>query len=85
MSGKPGRQQKYYNLVIETVLMLHLIFQHPLPQTEGFIESLFHLIKIRLPIPDHTTLSRRDKIRPRRSGSIVREVVRNIYTWVVII
>ena len=60
-SGKPGRQQKYSDLAIETVLILRLLFHLPFRQTEGFIESLFHLMKVRLPIPDHTTLSRRSK------------------------
>ena len=60
-SGKLGRQQKYSDLAIETVLTLRLLFHLPLQQTEGFIESLFHLMKVRLPIPDHTTLSRRSK------------------------
>ena len=60
-SGKPGRQQQYTNLAIETILTLRLLFHLPLRQTEGFIESLFHLMKVRLPIPDHTTLSRRGK------------------------
>ena len=59
--GKPGRQQKYSNLAIETILTLPLLFHLPLRQTEGFIESLFHLMKVRLPVPDHTTLSRRSK------------------------
>ena len=60
-SGKPGRQQKYSDLAIETVLTLRVLFHLPLRQTEGFIESLFHLMKVRLPVPDHTTLSRRSK------------------------
>ena len=60
-SGKPGRQQKYSDLAIETVLTLRLLFHLPLRQTEGFIESLFQLMKLRLPIPDHTTLFRRSK------------------------
>lgn len=28
-------------------------------QTEGFLESLFELMDIDVPVPDHTTLSRR--------------------------
>ena len=60
-SGKPGRQQKYSDLAIETVLTLRLLFYLLLRQTEGFIKSLFHLMNVRLPVPDHTTLSRRAK------------------------
>ena len=60
-SGKQGGQKKYSDVAIETVLTLRLLFHLPLRQTEGFIESLFHLMKVRLPVPDHTTLSRRSK------------------------
>ena len=60
-SGKRGRQQKYSNLAIETILTLRLLFHLPLRQTEGFVTSLFDMMKESLPIPDHTTLSRRSK------------------------
>ena len=60
-SGKPGGQQKYSDLAIETSLTLRLLFHLPLRQAEGFIASLFQLMKVTLPIPDHTTLSRRGK------------------------
>jgi hypothetical protein len=36
-----------------------MIFHLPLRQTEGFLGSLVGLLEIDLPIPDHTTLSRR--------------------------
>jgi len=60
-SPKSGGQQQYTNLAIETILTLRLLFHLPLRQAEGFIASLFHLMKVSLPIPDHTTLSRRGK------------------------
>ena len=67
-SGKPGRQQQYTNLAIETILTLRLLFHLPLRQTEGFIASIFQLMKVRLPVPDHTTLSRRGKtLNPKLS------------------
>ena len=59
-SGKPGRQQKYSDLAIETVLTLRLLFHLPLRQAEGFVSSLFQLMGLNLPTPDHTTLSRRE-------------------------
>ena len=54
--GKPGRQQKYSDLAIETVLTLRLLFHLPLRQAEGFVSSLFQLMGLNLPTPDHTTL-----------------------------
>jgi hypothetical protein len=43
----------------EAALTIRMIFQLPLRQTEGFLDSLVRLLEIDLPIPDHTTLSRR--------------------------
>ena len=54
-----GGQQIYSDLSIEIILSLRLLFHLPLRQTEGFVASLFQLMKVDLPIPDHTTLSRR--------------------------
>jgi hypothetical protein len=38
-----------------------MVFHLPLRQTEGFLRCLTELLEIDLPIPDHTTLSRRLK------------------------
>ena len=58
-SGKPGRQRRYSDLAIETVLTLRLVFPLPLRQAEGFVRSLVTVMDIGLRTPDHTTLSRR--------------------------
>ena len=58
-SGKPGGQRTYADIAIEAALTIRLIFHLPLRQTEGFLGSLVCLLEIDLPIPDHTTLSRR--------------------------
>ncbi len=60
-SGEPGGQRIYADLAIEAALTLRMIFHLPLRQTEGFLRSLADLLKVDLPIPDHTTLSRRLK------------------------
>ena len=70
--GKPGGQRKFTDLAIETALTLRLVFGLPLRQAEGFLHSLFGLMGLDLPVPDHTTLSRRGKglgVRLRRSGA----------------
>ena len=38
-----------------------MVFHLPLRQTEGFLRCLAGMLEIDLPIPDHTTLSRRLK------------------------
>ncbi len=58
-SGKPGGQPVYANLAIEAALTIRMLFRLPLRQTEGFLRSLAQLLELDLPIPDHTTLSRR--------------------------
>jgi len=61
LSGKPGGQRRYADIAIETALTIRMVFHLPLRQTEGFLRSLAELLDVDLPIPDHTTLSRRLK------------------------
>ena len=58
-SGKPGGQRTYANIAIKAALTVRIVFHLPLRQTEGFLRSLAQLLDLDLPIPDHTTLSRR--------------------------
>jgi hypothetical protein len=60
-SGTPGGQRTYSDLAIEAALTIRMVFHLPLRQTEGFLRSLADLLEVELPIPDHTTLSRRLK------------------------
>jgi hypothetical protein len=55
----PGRQARYSDLAVETSLILRAVFHQPLRQTEGLVGSLLELMELDLPVPDHTTLSRR--------------------------
>jgi IS5 family transposase len=57
--GRRGGQLKYSDLAIETTLTLRLVFNLPLRQAEGFLQSLFGMMGVDLSAPDHTTLSRR--------------------------
>ena len=58
-NGKPGGQRIYANIAIEAALTIRMVFHLPLRQTEGFLRSLAQVLELDLPIPDHTTLSRR--------------------------
>ena len=60
-SGKPGGQRTYADIAIEAAITIRMVFQLPLRQTEGFLRCLATLLELNLPIPDHTTLSRRLK------------------------
>src|SRR4051794_7202276 len=67
-----GGQPWYSELAILTALTLRAVFRLAYRQTEGLIGSLMRLLGLALPVPDHTTLSRRaaalEVPRPR-SGS----------------
>ena len=58
-TGKRGGQPVYSSIAIETSLALRLVLHQPLRQTEGLLRSITSVLKIDIPIPDHTTLSRR--------------------------
>ena len=48
-------------MAITTALTLRAVFHLAMRQTEGLIGSIIHLLGLDLPVPDHTTLSRRAK------------------------
>ena len=68
----PGGQRRFSELAISTTLMLGVVFRLPLRQTEGFVRSLVDVMGCDLPVPDHTTLSRR-----RRTVDVVVETSTN--------
>jgi len=55
----PGGQAHYSSLAIETALTLRAVFKLARRQSEGLIGSIMQLLAISLPVPDHSTLSRR--------------------------
>src|SRR5437588_3237983 len=67
-----GGQPHYSALAILTALTLRAVFRLALRQTEGLIGSFMRLLGLDLPVPDHTTLSRRaatlEVPRPRSSS-----------------
>jgi hypothetical protein len=54
-----GGQPCYSDLAITTALTLRAVFRLALRQTEGLIGSVLQLLGLDLPVPDHSTLSRR--------------------------
>src|SRR3954454_25076333 len=67
-----GGQPRYSSLAIMTALTLRAVFCLALRQTEGLIGSVLQLLGLDLPVPDHSTLSRRAETlevpRPRSSA-----------------
>ena len=59
--ARRGGQLRYSDLAIQTALTLRLVLHLPLRQIEGFVRSIFERMGLVLPVPDHTTLSRRNR------------------------
>ena len=57
----PGGQPRDADLAIEAVLSLRLVFHLALRQAAGLAASVLRLRGLDLPVPDHTTLSRRGR------------------------
>jgi hypothetical protein len=56
-----GSQFDYSDQAIEVMQTVKNVFHLPNRATEGFLRSIFELMRIGLSVPDHTTLSRRGK------------------------
>jgi IS5 family transposase len=58
-TGRRGASNHYSDGAIALMATVQALFNLPGRQTKGFLESLFALMGIDLPVPDHSTLSRR--------------------------
>jgi IS5 family transposase len=58
-SGKRGASNTYTDTAILTLASLQEIYHLPLRQTQGLVQSLLDLLKLKLPVPDYTVLCRR--------------------------
>jgi len=70
-----GSQFDYSDKAIEIMLTLKEIFHLTNRSVEGFVRSLFRMMQIDLPVPDHSTLSKRSKtlkvkLPKKSSGSL---------------
>src|SRR4051812_46535625 len=74
-----GGQPRYSSLAITTALTLRAVFGLALRQTEGLIGSVLQLLGLDLPVPDHSTLSRRAETlevpRPKTGSAPVHLLV----------
>jgi hypothetical protein len=60
-TGKRGRQPVFTDAAIQTCLTLKALFGLPLRQTTGMVASLLELAGLGWPVPDFSTLCRRQK------------------------
>ncbi|MGL4609920.1 MAG: transposase [Trueperaceae bacterium] len=80
-TGERGRPEVYQDSWIELILTLGMVYQLPLRQLEGFVQSLVNLGEWRgVRVPTYTTLSRRRKglkvqVSSRRFSGAITVVV----------
>ena len=60
-SGKRGAQPVYSDAAIQACLTVKVLFGLPLRQATGFVASLLKLAGLDWPVPDYSTLCRRQK------------------------
>ena len=60
-SGKRGRQQVFSDAAIQACLTIKVLFGLPVRQTTGFVASLLRLVGLAWPVPDCSTLCRRQR------------------------
>ena len=60
-TGKRGRSRTYTDTAIQCMLTIKAVFHQPLRATEGLLLSLVHLLQLTIPVPDYTTLCRRQR------------------------
>ena len=58
-SGGRGRSMQYSEAAIIALASLKFVFHQAGRQTCGLAASIFRLLKVQLPVPEHSTLSRR--------------------------
>jgi hypothetical protein len=58
-TGMRGASPRYSKAAIVAMASLKFVFHQAGRQTCGLVASMFGLLKVRLPVPDHSTVSRR--------------------------
>lgn len=74
--GRPGRPPVFSDAAVQFCLMVKVLFSLPLRQTTGMVTSILAMAGLDWPVPDFSTLSRRQKTlavqitHRRRAGSL---------------
>src|SRR5262245_272087 len=78
-TGQRGRAPLYTDAAMVAMASVKFVFHQAGRQTSGLIASIFQLLKVSLPVPDHSTLSRRMSgvkvVLPIRPSSQARHIV----------
>ena len=69
-SGKRGRSEKFSDEAIQFCLSIKCLFSLPLRQAVGMTQSLLKLAGLDWPVPDYSTISRRQKTLQVTIGAV---------------
>jgi len=69
-SGKRGRNQTFSDEAIQFCLSIKCLFNLPLRQAMGMAQSMLHLAGLAWPVPDYSTVSRRQKTLQVAIGAV---------------
>src|SRR5690242_12689050 len=74
----PGAPRIYADLAIECALVFKSVYHVSLRAAQGFLSSVVELMKLALPIPDYSTVSRRQGMLAVRSTVTPRRSPRHV-------
>jgi len=79
-TGERGHPQTYSDLAILTICTLQAVYHLPLRGTRGLVLSIFELLRLKLPVPSFSQLSRRRqtlevRLPRQRRGAALHVVV----------
>ena len=74
----PGAPRLYADLAIECALVLKSVYHLSLRAAQGFLSSVVELMQLALPLPDYSTVSRRQGVLSVRSTVTPRRSPRHI-------
>lgn len=76
--ARSGRPEIYSDQAILLMLTLREIYHLPLRALQGFVESLFKLMALNLPVPSYTQISRRAQVLHKRVPRLLKSGARHL-------
>jgi DDE family transposase len=74
----PGAPRVYADLAIECALVFKSVYHLSLRAAQGFLSSVVELMQLTLPIPDYSTVSRRQGALPVQGPPLLRDGPRHV-------
>ncbi len=69
---RAGRPATYSDEAILMMLILREVYKRSLRSLQGFVQSLFHVMGLNLPVPSYSQISRRAKLLHKRINRLIQ-------------